>query len=125
LPWEWWVHYEGEEKRLRDECRANYVQRSTTDAWVKESNAELGYITRFPHYEKIGYRRTHKELFEYTPIGAPYNVCYGVELMRLYYPASIGMLVFINTDKEKDVMKCIEKICSYVAFDNSQVEELK
>ena len=45
--------------------------------------------------------------------------------MRLYYPASIGMLVFINTDKEKDVMKCIERICSYVAFDKAQVEELK
>ena len=33
--------------------------------------------------------------------------------------------VFINTKKEKDVMKCIERICQYVAFDNSQVEELK
>ena len=125
LPWEGWINYKGEEKRLRDECRANYVQRSTTDAWIKKSNAELGYITRFPHYEKIGYRRTLEELFEYTPIGAPYNACYGVELKRLYNPESIRMLVFINTDKEKDAMKCIERICSYVAFDNSQVEELK
>lgn len=125
LPWEWWPDYEGEEKRLRDECRKKHIQRSTTAAWVKESNAELGYITRFPHYEKIGYRRTHEELFEYTLIGAPYNACYGVELIRLYNPASIRMLVFINTDKEKNVMKCIERICNYVAFDHSQVEELK
>ena len=124
LPWEWWLDYEGEEKRLRDECCANYIQRSTTDTWIKKSNAELGFITEFPHYEKIGYRKPN-DLFEYTPIGAPYNACYGVELIRLYNPVSIRMLVFINTDNEKDAMKCIDRICSYVAFDNSQVEELR
>ena len=31
LTWEEWIDYKGEEKRLRDECRANYVQRSTTE----------------------------------------------------------------------------------------------
>ena len=126
LPWEWWLDYKGKEKRQRDKCCKKYIQRSTTGTWVKESNAEVGYITRFPHYEKIGYRHPNPdELFEYTPIGAPYNACYGVELRRLYNPASIRMLIFINTKQVKDVMKCIEEICSYVAFDNSQVEELK
>ncbi|MBQ8866273.1 MAG: hypothetical protein IJ013_00930 [Bacteroidaceae bacterium] len=65
--------------------------------------------------------------FLHTTIGKIFTIKngYGVELMRLYNPASIRMLVFINTDKEKDAMKCIERICSYVAFDNSLVEELK
>lgn len=124
LPWRWWLDYKGKEKRQRDKCSKKHIQRSATAAWVKGSNAELGYITRFPHYEKIGYRHPD-ELFESTPIGAPYNACYGVELMRLYNPASIRMLVFINTEQVEDVMKCIEEICSYVTFDNSQVEELK
>ena len=124
LPWRWWLDYKGKEKRQRDRCCKKHILRSTTDTWVKESNAELGFITKFPHYGKIGYRKP-ENIFECTPIGTPYNACYGVELVRLYNPININMLIFINTKKEKDVMKCIERICQYVAFDNSQVEELK
>jgi hypothetical protein len=124
LPWKWWNDYEGKVKRQRDRCCKKYIQRSTTDTWVKESNAELGYITKFPHYEKIGYGK-HYTGYDYTKIGSSYNACYGVELVHLYNPVNIGMLIFINTKKEKDVMKCIENICQYIAFDHSQVEELK
>lgn len=119
VPWTGWFDYSGEDLRKLEEWNgADYITRFKESAWVKNSHAEIGFIVRFPNFKKILY---NFNALGDTNVGSSYNACYGIELFRLYNPRSINMLFFINTEKEKDILKCVEEACRYVSFDNSHI----
>lgn len=119
VPWTGWFDYSGEDLRKLEEWNgADYITRFKESAWVKNSHAEIGFIVRFPNFKKILY---NFNALGDTNVGSSYNACYGIELFRLYNPRSINMLFFINTEKEKDILKCVEEVCRYVSFDNSHI----
>lgn len=119
VPWIGWFDYSGEDLRKLEEWNgADYITRFKESAWVKNSHAEIGFIVRFPNFKKILY---NFNALGDTNVGSSYNACYGIELFRLYNPRSINMLFFINTEKEKDILKCVEEVCRYVSFDNSHI----
>ena len=121
IPWTGWYDYSGEDlQKLQEWDGANYILKFKDAAWVKRSNAEMGFVAKIPNFDRIQYNG--EELSE-DNIGSSYDACYGVELCRLYNPESIRMLFFINTEKEKDLLKCLEEACKYVSFDNSHVKK--
>ena len=121
VPWTGWYDYSGEDLRKLEEWNgADFILRFKEAAWVKRSNAEAGFIVKFPNFHRIRYN--YSEPLDETNIGSSYNAGFGVELVRLYNPLGINMLFFINTEKEKDILKCVEEACRYVSFDNSHIK---
>lgn len=107
-------------KVLADSCMNKNLQTLANSELTMKTNSDRIFIVRMPNINKIACNGSPN----YTKQSkGSFTECYGIEFYRADRFGFIGMLVFFDGVKGKNIEYYVRQICQYVKFDTDFIAE--